>query len=241
MTVPIKRVIVPFCDRWADPGPDGAVGDALAEALWAEIEDVDPRQMPAWLVSHYVGAVDCGGHEQFFSDLHADVAARVPPTVDALHLLGLAHAADILSRAFARWRANSPDHIVFDYRGFDDEYVILGMADPADHPQSVLDAYLREHADLFIELAEPTAADQRLIEIGDPRMHRDGGRAAWLSLLDHECARVRLAAARNLMETDRALALRIARAIAGNRESNHLVQNAAFRLLRVADASLEGE
>jgi len=231
---PSFRIVVPFCDQWADPGPEGAVIDAIREALCAETGAMDPAQMPAWLVSRYIDAVDRGGHGGYLAGLHAGVAARVPPTVDALHLIGLSHAADILTRAFARLRAGGED-----FGDLDNEYFILGMADPADHPQSVFDAYLGEHAALFVELAPPTPADRMLLDIGDPGLHRDRGRAAWLGLLDHGSARVRLKAAQNLLRWDREIALRVAHGIAGDHAANRWLREHAQRLLRVGGTPAE--
>lgn len=224
MTPPPLRIVVSFCDQWADPGPDGAIQDAWREALCTEIENVDPTQMPAWLVSRYVGEMDCGGHDQYFFNLHGDVAARIPGTIDGLHMLGLHHAAEILARAHARWvgtvRTLRTDidgvSEMFQKEKFDDlddEYCILGLADPADHPQSVFDTYMRENIDLFIELAPPTEADQALIALGDPRLHRDGGRQAWLSLAEHASPRVRLKAAQNILQTDRKMAIAIGKTV----------------------------
>lgn len=189
-----------------------------------DIENVDPMQVSAWLVSRYVGEMDCGGHNQYFFNLHGDVAARIPGTIDGLHLLGLHHAAEILARAHARWVGTAralPTDIegvsemfqekVFD--DLDDEYCILGLADPADHPQSVFDTYMRENTEMFVELAPPTEADQALIQLGDPSMHRDGGRKAWLSLAEHQSPRVRLKAAQNLLQTDRDRAVVIGKTV----------------------------
>ena len=236
------RIIVPFADQWADPGPDGACYDACQKALCAEIENLDPSQQPAWLVSHYVGEMDCGGHDQYFFNLHGDVTARIPGTIDGLHLLGLHHAAGILGRAHARWVGTArilPTDIdgvseMFGEQEFDDlddEYSILGLADPADHPQSVLDIYMRENIGLFIELAPPTAADRMLIDLGDPRMHRDGGRKAWLSLTGHENPRVRLKAAQNLLGTDRNEALRVAHGVRDDPRTDPWVMRKVLRLI----------
>jgi len=223
------RVVVPFCDQWADPGPDGACHDACLEALRTELERLDPSQRPAWWLLRYVGAVDAGGHAPFFGDLSADASAQIAGTIEALFLLGLDHAADILARAHSRWAAGGTA-----FSDLDDEYNILGLADPADHPPSVLDTYLRENIELFVDLASPGPDDQQLIEIGNPLLHRDGGRAAWFTLALHESPRVRLKCARNLLGTDREDALRIARGVRDDPRASEAVRERVQTLFRSA-------
>jgi len=223
------RVVVAFCDQWADPGPDGACRDACLEALRAPLDRFDPSQRPAWWLVRYVDAVDGGGHAPFFGDMGGDVSMQIAGTIEGLFLLGLDHAADILARAQARRAAGETA-----FGDLDDEYHILGLADPADHPASVLDTYLRENIELFVDLASPGPDDQQLIEIGNPLLHRDGGRAAWFTLALHESPRVRLKCARNLLGTDREDALRIARGVRDDPRASEAVRERVQTLFRSA-------
>ena len=87
-----------------------------------------------------------------------------------------------------------------------------------------------ENAGLFVELTAPTAADRALIELGDPRFHRDGGRRARLSLAEHESPRVRLKAAKNRLGTDREDALRIAHGVRADPRTNAWVLSKVLKL-----------
>ncbi len=137
MTTPPFRVILPFCDQWADPGPDGVCRDACLQALATPPERLDAQQRPIALAARYIVEVDQGGHARYFLNLGQDSARFVPETVDGLCGLALFHAADLLTRAHARWRglvrtgqAGSVPEGAF--AEFDDGYAILGMADQAD-------------------------------------------------------------------------------------------------------------
>jgi len=236
MNKPIPRVVVPFCDQWADPGPDGAAYDACLEALSTPPDRLDSSQRPAALVYRYVLEVDQGGHRRFFASLGPDAASLAPATVEGLFYFGLVPAAEILSSALARWRDAVNSEVEF--ADLDAEYAVLGFADQADHPQFLLDSYLRANTDLFVVLAPATEADQHLLALGNPRLHRDGGRTAWLSLTTHESPRVRLKAAENLLPLDEDSALRIAHGVRNDPRTNPWVMSKVLRLLRRAGVSL---
>jgi len=236
MNKPLRRVVVPFCDQWADPGPDGAAYDACLEALSAPPDRLDPSQRPAALVHRYVLEVDQGGHRRYFASLGPNVASLAPATVEGLFYFGLVPAAEILSRALARLGDAATSDAEF--ADLDAEYAVLGFADQADHPQFLLDSYLRANTDLFVTLAPSTEPDQDLLALGNPRLHRHGGRTAWLSLATHESPRVRLKAAENLLPLDRDEALRIAHGVRSDPRTNPWVLSKVLRLLRRAGVSI---
>lgn len=244
MTSPLPRVVVPFSDQWADPGPDGAAYDACLEALCTPPDRLDPRQRPAAMVYRYVSEIELGGHARYFAALGRDAARLVPGTIDGLCYLGVAPAGEILARAMDRWLeyADAASEVTEqDFADLDAEYAILGVADQADHPQFVLDRYVRANTDLFIEPAPPTEADQALIALGNPNLHKDGGRAAWFSLATHASPRVRLKAAEHLLDLDRDEALRIARGVRVDPRTNPWVLSKTLRLLREAGVRFSDE
>lgn len=238
----MTRIRVPFCDHWADPGPDGASYDACLEALCAPLDRLAPQQRPAVLVWRYIVEMEQGGHARYFRAMQREAAAHLHATMEGLCYFGLFPAAEILSRALERGHQfNALAEPLSDtaFTDLDAEYATLGMADEADHPQTVFDRYLRANPDLFIELAPPGAEDEALLAMGNPALHRDGGRAAWRSLAHHPSPRVRLKAAEHLLALDRDTALQIARGVRVDPRANPWVLSKALTFLRRAGVSLE--
>ena len=244
------RTIVPFCDRWADPEPHGAVFAGIRRTLCEPLELLDPSQQRIVLISDYIGEIGCGGHDQYFFNLHNDVAERVPATVESLRNLGLAQAADILSRAYERWSDRerpvlknieevSEMFMEEEFDDLDDAFFELEQSDPGEHPSAVVEVYLAENEAMFVELTPPTAADQCLIDMGDLATHADGGRAAWLSLADHPSPRVRLQAAKSLLDKDFGRAAEIGMGVYTDPVTDDWVINHAAEFLRAAGVSHE--
>lgn len=242
------RIVVPFCDRWAEPEPNGAVTDGIRRALCEPMELLNHRQQQTVLISDYMGEIGCGGHDQYFFNLHSDIAACVPATIESLREFGLMQAADILSRAYDRWSSHerpilknieevSEMFMQEEFDDLDDEYFDLAQSGPSEQPDLVMQAFLAANEALFVELPPPTAEDQCLVEMGNPAMHPDGGRAAWRSLAGHPSPRVRLRAATSLLDTDRKRAISLGLGVYGDPHADDWVINHALNFLYRARAS----
>lgn len=72
--------------------------------------------------------------------------------------------------------------------------------------------------------------------LGNPRVHTDGGRKAWLSVTNHASPRVRFKAADNLLATDREEALRIAQDVRADPRTSPRVLSKTLNLLHKARA-----
>jgi hypothetical protein len=231
--IALHRTIVTFADDWADPEPNGACYHAAVDTICVWATHLHSDQRPAAHAWRYFGEVNNGGHAQYFMNLEAMSAQpeHVPEAIEGLRCIGLSDVADILAQAHLRWtgaaRLAPADLVeaaeIFAEREFDDLdnafYAFNLPPQKADRPEDRLDRYMLENRTLFVDLQSATVSDQKLIAMGNPTSHEDGGRAAWLSLVEHPSPRVRLKAARILLGSDRDVALKLVREIHASKGS----------------------
>ncbi len=222
------RIPVSFADRWADPEPGGACHDAFVDIICKPLDELSPWQRAASQAWRYFAEVNNGGHAQYFINLSDDQMARVPEAIRGLRALDMEQAGDILAEAHLRWSGAArlapvdlhEASAIFGEREFEDLDDRFNGLDPfgrEDHTYGMLQWHLECHRDLYVELLPPRAQDRSLVVIGRPDAHSDRGRAAWLSLVAFDNARVRLKAATALIQSDTETAISTLRALADGR------------------------
>lgn len=223
------RISVTFADDWVEPpradGVSGARYDAFVDMISRPLDQLDAAQRPAAHAWRYFGEVNNGGHAQYFMNLESTgqaVQSHVPDVIAGLRTLDMDDVADILAQGYLRWTGAArlaPADLeeastIFGEREFedlDDDFYSLDGPKSSNQPGEQLIAHFAANQALYVDVQAPASADQELIAMGHPSTHADGGRAAWLALAAHDSPRIRLNAARGLFNTDRDIAVAVAR------------------------------
>lgn len=214
-----KRKILTPTDLWLDP--DAAYNASVDLVVRHEPHELHPAQRAAHYALRYEGEVNNGGHLQYFENLGRGALGTdlVPDAISGLEELNAPLHADILRRAYTRWasaaRLPSADLADFsamcqdgEFRDLDDEFYALDKPTSSERLWDLIGKNFAANRALYVELAPPATDNDRLLgAMGNPFDHADGGRAAWLSLLDNADARVlaRAALALSLRDPDIAL------------------------------------